>query len=67
MPFLSVDFVPVNNFASFFGILQSKSSSTSSMAVIGTSMSTTDTGTSLPPVTVVRILAETMPVWSGKQ
>lgn len=67
MPFLPVDFVPVNNFVSFFGILQSKSSSTSSMAVTGTSMSTTDTGTSLLPVTVLRILPETTPVWSGKE
>lgn len=67
IPFLPVDFVPVNNFASFFAILQSKSSSTSSMAVTGTSMSTTDTGTSLLPVTVVCILAETTPVWSGKE
>lgn len=67
MPFLPVDIVPVNNFASFFGVLQSKSSITSSMAVTGTSMSTTDTGTSLLLVTVVCILAETTPLWSEKE
>lgn len=67
IPLLPADSGPVNNFASFFVILQSNSSSTSSMAVTGTSMSTTDTGTSLLPVTVVWVLTETTSTWSGKE
>lgn len=67
IPLLPADVVPVDNFASFFVILQSKSSNTSSMAVTGTSMSTTDTGTSSIPVTLVRGLAESISMWSGKE
>lgn len=67
IPLLPADAVPVDNFASFFVILQSKSSNTSSMAVTGTSMSTTDTGTSSIPVTLLQGLAESISMWSGKE